>query len=100
MSDPTQGPKGQAQMQVQLDDQTAMGRYSNLMLVNHNENEFVMDFAYVLPGPPRARVVSRVIVSPKHMKRILKTLEQNLDKYEERFGEITPLEQGGETIVH
>ncbi len=100
MSETPKGPKGQPQIQLQIDDQMAMGRYSNFMLVNHNENEFVIDFAYVLPGPPRARVVSRVIVSPKHMKRIAATLQQNLDKYEERFGEIQPLEPGAETLVH
>jgi hypothetical protein len=93
-------PIGQAQIQIQIDDQTAMGRYSNFMLVNHNENEFVMDFAYVLPGPPRARVISRIILSPKHMKRVVATLQQNLDKFEARFGEIQPLESGGETMMH
>lgn len=90
----------QSQLQVQIDDQTAMGRYSNFMLVNHNENEFVIDFAYVLPGPPRARVTSRIIVSPKHMKRVVKTLTQNMEKYEARYGEIQPLDEGGETILH
>lgn len=90
----------QGQLQVQIDDQTAMGRYSNFMLVNHNENEFVIDFAYVLPGPPRARVTSRIIVSPKHMKRVVNTLAQNMEKYEARYGEIQPLDEGGETILH
>ena len=95
------GPPGpQNQIQMQIDDQTAMGRYSNFMLVNHNENEFVIDFAYVLPGPPRARVLSRVIVSPKHMKRVVATLQQNMEKYEERFGVIQPLETGGEAMMH
>jgi hypothetical protein len=93
-------PMAQAQIQVQIDDQTAMGHYSNFMLVNHNENEFVIDFAYVLPGPPRARVTSRIIVSPKHMKRVVATLGQNLEKFEARFGEIQPLETGGETMMH
>jgi len=88
------------QLQVQIDDQTAMGHYSNFMLVNHNENEFVIDFAYVLPGPPRARVTSRIIVSPKHMKRVVSTLMNNLEKYEDRFGEIQPLDEGGEMIIH
>lgn len=94
------GAPQQAKVQIQIDDQTAMGRYSNFMLVNHNENEFVIDFAYVLPGPPLARVISRIIVSPKHMKRVVATLQQNLEKYEGRFGEIQPLESGGETMMH
>ena len=99
MSDPKPTAPN-SQLQVQIDDQMAMGRYSNFMLVNHNENEFVIDFAYVSPGPPRARVISRIIVSPKHMKRVVKTLNQNLEKYEARFGEIQPLDEGGETLLH
>ncbi len=93
------GQKGQ-QVQVQIDDAIVAGVYSNFMLVNHNENEFVLDLAYLLPGTPRAKVVSRVILSPKHMKRVADTLKKNLEKYEERFGEITPLEADSGALVH
>ena len=76
------------QLQIDLDEVTAQGAYSNLVLINHNENEFVLDFAYLQPGAPRARVRSRVISSPRHTKRLLRALEYNVRKYEERFGKI------------
>jgi uncharacterized protein (UPF0548 family) len=102
MSDSNPDPKAPPQPKValQIDDKTAMGVYSNFMLVNHNENEFVVDFAYVLPGPPRARVGARVILSPRHMKRVLQTLEGNVAKYEERFGVIEPLSGETDVLVH
>ena len=88
------------QLQIDLDEVTAQGAYSNLVLINHNENEFVLDFAYLQPGAPRARVRSRVISSPRHTKRLLRALEFNVRKYEERFGKIdepepSPFPTGG-----
>ena len=100
MSDQKPNPKAQSKVAIQIDDQTAMGMYSNFMLVNHNENEFVIDFAYVLPGPPRAKVGARIILSPRHVKRVLTTLQGNVEKYEERFGEIEPLAGDSSQIVH
>jgi len=100
MSDEKPNARAQPKVAIQIDDQTAMGMYSNFMLVNHNENEFVLDFAYVLPGPPRAKVGARIILSPRHMKRVLTTIAGNVDKYEERFGEIEPLAGDATQIVH
>ena len=95
-------PAGEAapQLQIDLDEVTAQGAYSNLVLINHNDNEFVLDFAYLQPGAPRARVRSRVISSPRHTKRLLRALEFNIRKYEERFGKIdepepSPFPTGG-----
>ena len=76
------------QLQIDLDEATAQGAYSNLVLINHNDNEFVLDFAYMQPGAPRARVRSRIISSPRHTKRLLRALEFNVRRYEERFGKI------------
>jgi hypothetical protein len=76
------------QIQIDVDDTTAQGSYSNLVLINHNENEFVLDFAYLQPSAPRARVRARIISSPRHTKRLLRALEHNLRRYEERFGKI------------
>ena len=86
-------------LQLQLDEDVAQGLYSNLVLINHTENEFVLDFAFFAPGAPRAKVRARIISSPRHTKRLLKALQTNIDKFEERFGEI---EMGGEDdpIVH
>ena len=85
MSDePTQPPK----LQVQIDDDISQGVYSNLVLLNHTENEFVLDFAFIQPSNGRAKVRARVISSPRHTKRLLQALQKNLERYEERFGTI------------
>jgi hypothetical protein len=89
---PPSPPDALPQIQIDLDEVTAQGAYSNLVLLNHNDNEFVFDFAYVLPNAPRARVRARIITSPRHAKRFLKALEVNLRRYEERFGKITEVE--------
>jgi len=86
------------QLQIDLDDATAQGAYSNLVLINHTDNEFVLDFAYLQPGAPRARVRNRIISSPRHTKRLLRALEFNVRRYEERFGKIDepdPIPTGG-----
>ena len=90
MADSTKppGPEGPPQLQIDIDDATAQGAYSNLVLLNHNDNEFVFDFAYVQPATARARVRARIISSPRHAKRLLHALEMNLRHYEERFGRI------------
>jgi hypothetical protein len=84
MSDETSGPK----IHVQLDDDVAQGLYSNLVLINHAEGEFTLDFAFLPPGGPRAKVRTRVISSPRHTKRLLAALQANLARYEQRFGVI------------
>ena len=65
-------------IQLQLDDTVAQGAYSNIVLVNHTENEFVFDFAYLQPANPLAKVRSRIISSPRHTKRLLVALQKNL----------------------
>jgi Protein of unknown function (DUF3467) len=94
--DPPRGPK----IQLQMDEQTALGRYANLVLINHTENEFLLDFAFLQPGSPKAKVVARIISSPKHTKRLLRALQKNLDRFEERFGEIDVGDEKDEPIVH
>lgn len=85
-------PKGAKKFQIQVDENTAQGVYSNLAMIYHSENEFVLDFCYVQPGPPppRAKVRSRVIFSPRHARRLMEALDTNVRKYEERFGTIAP----------
>jgi hypothetical protein len=75
-------------LQIQIDDDVAQGVYTNLALVNHTETEFTIDAMYVQPQQPRAKVRARLISSPQHTKRLLKALEENIRRYEERFGEI------------
>jgi hypothetical protein len=95
MSDEPTPPK----LAVQIDDDVAQGSYSNLVLLNHTENEFVLDFAFIQPANGRAKVRSRVISSPRHTKRLLMALQKNLERYEERYGRIE-LSAEEEPFVH
>ena len=88
MSDQPKMPQSPPQLQIELDEATAQGAYSNLVFLNHNDAEFTFDFVYVQPGAPRARVRSRIIVSPRHAKRFLRALETNIARYEQMFGKI------------
>ncbi|MBI4509392.1 MAG: DUF3467 domain-containing protein [Deltaproteobacteria bacterium] len=96
---PPPPPKGGPRIQLQVDDDVAQGMYSNLVLINHTENEFVLDFAFLAPGAPRAKVRARIISSPQHTRRLLTALQKNLEKYEERFGAIDVGEEE-EEIIH
>ena len=88
MSDTPQQQGKQVQIQIQLDDEVAQGIYANLALVNHTETEFTIDVMYLQPQQPRAKVRARIISSPKHTKRLLTALQENVRRYEERFGSI------------
>lgn len=85
---PGGGDPAAPQIQIDIDEATAQGAYSNLVLINHNENEFILDFAFMQPSAPRARVRTRIISSPRHTKRLMRALEVNLRRFEERFGKI------------
>lgn len=79
------------QISIQLDPQQANGVYSNLLMITHRKEEFVLDFLFVQPqrspqGQSIANLRSRVITSPEHAKRILKALTENVRRYEETFG--------------
>jgi len=78
----------QMQIQLEIDPLTAQGVYANMAMLNHNETEFVIDFIYVQPQVPKAVVRARIINSPKHMKRLLHALHDNVAKYEAQFGKI------------
>lgn len=87
----TKNPKnGELKIEIQLDEELAQGVYANLAVVNHTDTEFVLDFIFVQPQAPRAKVRSRVVTSPKHFKRLLQAWQENLRIYEERFGTIEP----------
>ena len=83
-------------LQIELTPQVAEGKYTNLALLSHSHAEFIMDFARVMPGMPKAPVVSRLILAPEHAKRLLIALQDNIMKYERQFGAIVlPEQQGG-----
>lgn len=76
------------ELSIEIDDATAQGMYCNLAFITHSEQEFVVDFIFMFPQQPKAKVRSRIILSPKHAKRLLLALADNVKKYESRFGEI------------
>ena len=75
-------------LDIHLDEKVAEGVYANLALIAHSPTEFVFDFISMLPGMPRPSVRSRVVVVPEHAKRILATLQKNIEQYEENYGHI------------
>ncbi len=75
-------------LQIQIDEQTAQGAYANLAVVQHSSSEFLIDFIFINPGGPAAKVRSRIIMAPEQAKRLHKALGENLAHYEGRFGEI------------
>ncbi len=88
MSDKQTAQGKQVQIQIQLEEDVAQGMYVNLALVNHTETEFTIDVMYLQPQQPRAKVRARIISTPKHTKRLLLALQENIRRYEERFGSI------------
>ncbi len=80
--------KNQPQLEVELTPAAAEGIYSNLVLIAHSPSEVILDFARVLPNLPKARIYSRVIMTPQHAKSLLQALEQNLRTFESQFGPI------------
>lgn len=83
----------EVKLEIQLDEDIAQGVYVNLVVVNHNEAEFVVDLIFVQPQAPRAKVRSRVVLSPQHAKRFVDALQENVGRYEQSFGEITSVQQ-------
>lgn len=81
---------GQQQIQLKISDETLKGTYANMVQVTHSPEEFVIDFMNIYP--PTGIVVSRVMLSPGHMKRIAAALNENISRYEQQFGEIKSIE--------
>ncbi len=78
----------QQRMNIELGEKEAEGIYSNMVMVAHSPNEIILDFARIMPGAAKAKVQSRIIMTPAHAKMLHKTLEENLKKFEKQFGEI------------
>jgi hypothetical protein len=76
------------QINIELGEKEAEGTYANLAMIHNSPTETILDFARVMPRAPKARVVARIIMTPMHAKLLLQTLEQNIKKHEEQFGEI------------
>lgn len=88
MTEKSKEAKKRINIQIQLDEEIAQGAYANLAMVNHSDSEFTLDFIYVQPQQPKGKVRARIISSPKHTKRLLEALRDNVAKFEKRFGTI------------
>ncbi len=75
-------------LQLELPQNVAQGEYANFAIITHSSSDFVVDFARVLPGVPKAQVRSRVILAPEHAKRLMMALQDNISRYERAFGSI------------
>ncbi|MGL4383742.1 MAG: DUF3467 domain-containing protein [Flavobacterium sp.] len=80
-------------MNIELDESIAEGVYSNLAIINHSSSEFVLDFVSIMPGLPKAKVKSRIVLTPQHAKRLIKALADNVHRFELAHGEIKDTEQ-------
>jgi Protein of unknown function (DUF3467) len=85
----------QGQMQIKADEKELQGLYSNLMMIHHNIEEFTLNFIYIFPNGTQGKLLSSVIVSPGHAKRIWRALGENISRYETQFGAIKDLPEGG-----
>jgi uncharacterized protein (DUF1778 family) len=85
--------KKEGQINIELDEATAQGSYSNLAIINHSVSEFVVDFINIMPGAPKAKVKSRIILTPQHAKRFVKALNENITRFEDAHGEIKDFDQ-------
>ncbi|UCG41983.1 MAG: DUF3467 domain-containing protein [candidate division WOR-3 bacterium] len=81
------------QVQVEIGEKESEGIYSNFVLIAHSGSEFIIDFARILPGLPKAKVFSRIVMTPQHAKLLQKAIDENIKKYEDRFGKIKGAEK-------
>lgn len=93
MSKTSKGQGNPNQINIELTEDVAEGVYSNLVMIAHSNSEFVLDFIRLMPGVPKAKVKSRVVITPEHAKRFLEALRDNIEKYEAAFGTIKQTEE-------
>jgi hypothetical protein len=80
------------QLNIEISEEIAEGQYANLVIITHSHAEFVVDFVNVMPGTPKSRVKSRIILTPQHAKRFMKALTENIVRFEAANGKIQDLE--------
>ena len=81
------------QLNIEISEEVAEGTYANLAIITHSHAEFVIDFVNVMPGTPKSKVKSRIILTPQHAKRFMKAMTENIQKYESINGPIKDLEE-------
>ena len=87
--------KNKEGLNIELAEEIAQGVYSILAIINHSPSEFVVDFIQMMPGLPKAKVKSRIILTPQHAKRLMKALADNVNKFETQHGEIKDVDPAG-----
>lgn len=80
--------KKEQKIDIALSDEVAEGIYSNLAIITHSNSEFIVDFVSLMPGVPKGKVKSRIILTPQHAKRLLLALEDNIKRFESFHGKI------------
>ena len=85
--------KQQQQINIELSEEVAEGVYSNLAIINHSVSEFIVDFVNIMPGIPKAKVKSRIILTPQHAKRLARALNDNVKRFESTHGVIKDYDQ-------
>ena len=89
----SQDKANEKQINLELDEDIAEGTYSNLAIINHSPTEFVVDFVSIMPGRPKAKVKSRIVLTPQHAKRLMNALSENIRRFENAHGQIKEFEQ-------
>ncbi|MFM2225889.1 MAG: hypothetical protein RJA07_2091 [Bacteroidota bacterium] len=92
MSNNNQPEMQEGQINIELTDEIAEGIYSNLAIITHSPSEFIIDFVKIVPGVPKAKVKSRIILTPQHAKRLMHALTDNIKKFEAQHGMIKDTE--------
>jgi hypothetical protein len=87
--------QNQNQFNIELSEDVAQGVYSNLAIITHSPAEFVIDFIRIMPGVPKSKVKSRIILTPEHAKRLVAALNDNISKYEAVHGTIREVKGSG-----
>ena len=84
-------------VEIKFDEETATGKFANIANISHSPEEFVVDFLFVNPSPPApfGKLMSRIVMTPGHAKRLYAALQENISRYENSFGEISVNSNGG-----
>lgn len=94
MQDDNKEGMKKAQLSIELPEDIAEGIYSNFAVISHSSSEFVIDFLRIMPNSAKAKVKSRIVLSPEHAKRLQRALLDNIEKYESQFGSVEKKENG------
>ena len=93
MNQSNENKKGN-QINIELPEEVAEGQYSNLSIITHSTSEFIIDFVQLMPGVPKGKVKSRIVMTPENAKKLIFALKDNIEKYESMHGKIKGHEQG------